>query len=218
MNYTAICFDLDGVIVDSEPLHRAAFRSTLSYYGHQLSDYDYEKHFAGKTDEQGFKSYFDTNNIQTPSNDLITTKNDAYAQLAEHGLIAYAGVPELIHMLHKETSLALVTGSSLNEAKLALASCGISSCFSTIVTADDISIGKPDPEGYLLATHRLNSSTLPANCIAIEDSPSGVQAAKSAGMYCVAITTTHSAEQLQLADIIVDQLSFDMFTKLIAVH
>ena len=213
MKYTAICFDLDGVIIDSESLHRAAFQSTLSNYGHALPDGDYEKYFAGKTDAQGFESYFAANKLRIPGSNLVATKNHIYTKLAPDELTAYAGVPELIKALHTEIPLALVTGSGLNETKLALASCGIDDCFETIVTADDVSTGKPDPEGYLLAASRVNGFTLPTNCIAVEDSPSGITAAKSAGMYCIAITTTHSAEQLQEADSIVDHLSFDMFTK-----
>lgn len=108
-------------------------------------------------------------------------------------------------LVDHNTALALVTGSNNAEATAALAATSLSNVFSTIVCAEDITHGKPHPEGYLLAAERLGVA--PHDCIAIEDSPSGCRAAKAAGMTCIAITNTHSATELTDADYITDQLN-----------
>lgn len=79
-----------------------------------------------------------------------------------------------------------------------------------IVTADDVSVGKPDPEGYLKSATMLG--VLPENCIVVEDSPSGVAAASAAGIPCIALTTTHTTDQLIAATKIIDiPLCIEMF-------
>jgi HAD superfamily hydrolase (TIGR01509 family) len=80
--------------------------------------------------------------------------------------------------------------------------------FETVVTGDDVSHSKPDPEIYLTAAQRLGVP--PAACVAIEDAPAGVEAAKRAGMRCIAVTNSVAREQLRKADLIVDSLADDL--------
>lgn len=216
MKYTAICFDLDGVIIDSEPLHEVAFRKTLSHYSLPLPSSDYMQYFAGKSDYQGFADYLSSLRIELPLQELLILKQQNYIALAPNELTYYEGMPLLIQSLASAATLALVTGSSREETNLALQKHHLHTYFTAIVTADDITNSKPSPEGYLLAAKRLGDSIAPNNCIAVEDSPSGVQAAKQAGMYCVAITTTHSADELQAADTVVDKLTVDSLSPLLS--
>ena len=112
MKYAAVCFDLDGVIVDSESLHQAAFKAALNNYQLPLTARDYTAYFAGKTDQQGFNDYLSY--MQAPINitDLLAIKQQAFKSFATDKLTYYKGVVTLIKHLAKVAPLALVTGSS----------------------------------------------------------------------------------------------------------
>lgn len=206
MNYEAVLFDMDGVIVDSEPLHVAAFQATLKNYGYDLSDEQYKQHFAGRTDEAGFKQYFDFigETVELPV--IMDEKAKAYLELAADQLLPYPGVIEFIQDLaERKVPLALVTGSLRAEAEVTLKAFGLTDLFKAVIAAEDISQSKPNPEGYLKGAKALGFE--PADCIVIEDAPSGVKAANAAGMRCLAVTATHTEEELKGATLIIYQLS-----------
>lgn len=212
MRYKAVLFDMDGVIIDSEPLHVAAFQAILGRYGHKLTEDDYTIHFAGKTDEEGFKQYFELVNEVANVPKMMDEKSIAYLNLAANNLVPYQGIVYLIKQLAAKVPLALVTGSLRVEAEAALKACGIDHCFKILVTANDIEHNKPNPEGYLKAMSLLN---MKANeCVVIEDSPSGVKAALHAGIDCIAVTNTHSFNELHLATKVVDELTLELFLQL----
>lgn len=205
MGYKAVLFDMDGVIVDSEPLHVAAFQATLKNYGHSLSGEQYKQHFAGRTDEAGFRQYFDYigETVELPV--VMDEKAKVYLGLAADQLTPYPGVLEFIRDLAaREVRLALVTGSLRAEADVVLRTFNLTDIFSTVIAAEDVTHGKPSPEGYLKGARGLNVG--PADCIIIEDAPSGVQAAKAAGIRCVAVTNTHTKEELADAGLAIEQL------------
>lgn len=205
MNYKAILFDMDGVIVDSEPLHVAAFQATLKSHGHTLIGEQYKQHFAGKTDEAGFEDYFDFigETVETPL--IMDEKAKKYLELAADQLTPYPGVVEFIQDLAKKgIPLALVTGSLEAEAKITLETFGLTEFFSSIVAAENITASKPSPEGYLKGAAALGIK--PKDCIVIEDAPSGVKAAMAAGMRCVVVTNTHTKEELAGATLALQQL------------
>lgn len=209
MKYKAVLFDMDGVIFDSEPLHVAAFQAVLSHHGHTLSEEDYKEHFAGKTDEAGFKSYFKFLRESFNLPVIMDEKAKEYLKLASDQLVPYPGVVQLIRSLANQVPLGLVTGSLRAEANIALTVFGIADCFKVIVSAEDISQSKPSPEGYNKAMAALNIS--PDQCVIIEDTPSGVQAAQAANVDCIAVTNTHTAEDLHDATYVVNQLSLELF-------
>lgn len=196
---------MDGVIVNSEPLHVAAFQTTLKRYGHELTEEQYKQHFAGKTDEAGFKQYFDFINETVHLSIIMDEKAKAYLELASDRLVPYPGVIELIRELAaRRVPLALITGSLRAEAEITLKNFNIAGCFIAVIASEDISQSKPSPEGYLKGAKALKLD--PADCIVIEDAPSGVKAARAAGMRCLAVTRTHSIEELQEATEIISQL------------
>lgn len=205
MSYRAVLFDMDGVIVDSEPLHVAAFQTTLKKYGYDLSHEHYKQHFAGQTDEAGFKQYFDFIGETVDLPVIMDAKAKAYLALASDQLKPYPGVIEYIRDLAaRKIPLALVTGSLRIEAEVTLKTFDLANYFSVIIAAEDVEHGKPSPEGYFKGARSLGVDS--ADCIVIEDSPKGVQAAKAAGMRCLAVTNTHTNNELTDANSIVYQL------------
>lgn len=211
MKYSCILFDMDGVIFNSEPNHEQAFRLSLATFGVQLDHTSYVTHFAGRTDRSGFEHYLATiqSTVKTTIDELLALKSEAYLKLAKTNLVTYPGIVELIQSLAPHANLGLVTGSSRIEATYSLEAIGIASLFKVIVTADDVIHGKPSPDGYMLATKRLDAAT--HHTVAVEDSPAGVLAAKQAGLTCIGVTTTHSSNALQAADTVVDQLGAELF-------
>jgi beta-phosphoglucomutase len=209
MKYKAALFDMDGVILDSEPLHVAAFQATLDRHGYKLSTKDYKEHFAGKTDEAGFESYFNFINETVEIPVIMGEKARKYLELAGDQLVPYTGIVPLIRNLADIIPLALVTGSLRAEAEVALKAFEITDCFKVIIAAEDISQSKPNPEGYNKAAARIGVSL--EKCVVIEDSPSGIKAALAAGIECIAVTNTHTKEDLSHATIVVDKLELSMF-------
>ncbi len=209
MKYKAVLFDMDEVILDSERLHIAAFQATLAVYGHALAENEYKAHFAGRTDEAGFKLYFDHIGETVDLSMIMGIKAQKYVDLASDRLVPYSGIIDLIRSLKRNVPLALVTGSLRAEAEIVLETFGVTDCFKLIIAAEDITRSKPDPEGYLKASKSLGIQ--PAQCVVIEDSPNGVQAALAAQMECIAITTTHTADDLVGATRVVTRLELSNF-------
>ncbi len=195
----ALIFDMNGVIVDDEPLHERAFKVVCRDYGHDLSRDTYKKLCLGKTDRDGFLNIikeFNLNGIKV--NELVSAKSKEYDILSKTGLMPVAGVVEFIKKHSRNYLLAVVSGASSKEIENTLEIFKVKDLFKVVVGAEDITKSKPDPESYLKAARLLNIE--PEECIVFEDSVSGVQAAKLAGMKCVAITTSCTKGDLRLAD------------------
>lgn len=197
---------MNGVLVDDEHLQEEAFRQALSQINIPLTPEDYIRFFIGKTDHKGFVDYFQALNLDHNIDTLIAQKSKKYEKLASSGIEGYPGVKEFIEAAIKQRlSLAVVTSSMKSEVASVLAGLGFTHYFKSIIAADDVENGKPDPEGYLKGAASL--SVAPHECIVIEDAPSGLKAAKSAGMFSVAVLNTHSSDKLSEADIITKKLS-----------
>jgi sugar-phosphatase len=116
------------------------------------------------------------------------------------------GAAELVRKVVEHGSpVAVVTSAMRWWAEARLRQVGVRDLVQTIVAAEDVEIGKPDPSGYLMGARRLD--TEPAHCVAFEDSVAGIAAAKAAGMTCVGVATTHAGEELAGADLIVADLT-----------
>lgn len=214
MKYKAFLFDMNGVLIDDEHLQEEAFRQTLAELDMSLTSEDYIHFFIGKTDYKGFLDYFQSLNVTHDINELIATKGKLYQKLALGGVKGYSGVTEFIKAAaNQKIKMAVVTSSMKNEAVSVLAGLKLTNYFDAIIAAEDVTNGKPDPEGYLKAAAALSAD--PSECIVIEDAPSGLKAAKAAGMLSIAILNTHSRGELTDASIITEKLSADLIDKII---
>ncbi|MEP7024144.1 MAG: HAD family phosphatase [Actinomycetota bacterium] len=200
----AAVFDLDGTLVDSERRSREALRRMFEAYGAPFDELLLQR-FVGR---RGHEVFAELGHL-FPGHDPVDLSAAVGAYFHVPGvppIPALPGARELTTEIHSRGDpLALVTSAGRNHAAPTLARLGLLELFSAIVTADDVVTGKPDPEGYLQASAALGID--PARCVVFEDSPAGLAAARSAGMYCVAVTTTHARAELAAADQIVTDLS-----------
>ena len=200
----AAVFDLDGTLVDSEPRSRVALEAMFIKYGVPF-DVSLLQRFVGRRDPEVFAEMGDLFPGHDPF-DLAEAVNEQYRLLGHLPIPALPGAVELTAQIHRAGDpVALVTSAGRDHAVPALRRLGMLELFSAIVTSEDITTGKPHPEGYLQASAALKVD--PGHCAAFEDSPAGLSAAKAAGMYCVAVTTTHPRADLGTADRVVTDLS-----------
>ena len=211
----AVIFDFDGVITDSEILHLRAFNKVLAKFNLEINTKDYYTKYLGYTDADCFKQLIadgllEADKRQIP--ELIEQKNHIFEELARNDGKTIEGVREFLNMLAQNNiPMAICSGALLTEIELLLDDANLRHFFVVIVSAEHVKKGKPHPDGFLLTLKKLNkgrSDPIKAEqCIVIEDSLWGLQAAKAAGMHSVAVTNSYEAEQLRLADKIVDKLS-----------
>ncbi len=227
MPLRAVIFDFDGVIVDSEPLHFDAFRAVLAEEGIDLTKDLYESRYLAMDDKTCFAAAFaDAGRaLSHPAlDDLIERK----ARRLEADLAAgplFPGVPDFIRMLAERVPLAINSGALRAEIELVLAGTGLADCFRTIVSAEDVTRCKPDPEGYRLALDRLTAlpgvpaDIAPPQCLVVEDSVHGIASARAAGMACLAVTNSYPADFLGDASHVVaslDGLAWDVVARIVA--
>lgn len=216
MNLKAIIFDFNGVIVDDEPLHLELFRKVLQEEMIFLTDEDYHEKYLGFDDRGCFTAVL-CDNSRTPDaanetfiQELIERKAEYYRQAIQERMLLFPGVVDLVRRSAEQYPLAIASGALRSEIEFVLQRGEIRDCFQVIVAAEDVSECKPDPEGYLKALDQLNAALnteIQAHeCLVIEDSLAGIEAAKAAGMRCVAVTNSYSSHELTAADAIVTSL------------
>ncbi len=210
----AVIFDFDGVIADSEALHLRAFNEVLAPFRLEITTEDYYKTYLGLTDADCFKelaqkhpAIFKDTSVET----LLKKKKIAFGKLAKTEAEIIDGVRKFLEMLRKsEIAMAICSGALLGEIELILEGAALSDYFDCIVSAEQVKRGKPYPDGFLLALKKLNEVSkekiTPKQCIVVEDSHWGLEAAKKAGMHTIAVTNSYDAKQLSMAEKIVKRI------------
>jgi beta-phosphoglucomutase len=210
----ALIFDFDGVVVDSEPIHLAGFQHVLGRLGLVLTEQDYYARYLGYDDHDCLMIAARDAGLELaePKIAELTAAKTAFVQRAfAESIQPQPGALELIRAAAAEgVPLAVCSGALRDEIELACRTVGVWECFQAVVAARDVARGKPDPEGYRKAHQRLRAATgrelRPRRCIAVEDSPAGIDAARGAGMKVLAVTTSYGAPQLAAADRVVESL------------
>lgn len=200
-----VIFDMNGVIINDEALHEKAFASVLKQLRIILTKQEYLDIFAGRTDKAGFENAIKKFGINHDINVLLKQKSAAYLKLIEENIETYPGVIDLIKDLNKNFILALSSSALKKEIDLILKYFGLKKIFKIIISGEDIANSKPNPEAYLKIINKLD--VRPEDCIIIEDSRSGIEAAKAAGAVCIAILTTHNKKSLRKADYIANNFN-----------
>jgi HAD superfamily hydrolase (TIGR01509 family) len=202
----AIVFDLDGVLVDSEPLSRQAWAEILSEYGHQLDDSTYGRMVGLRSDESA-QIVIAAHDLPLTAAELLERKGRAYEAIWRQGLPPMPGLESLrAAMARRAIPWGVATSSPSYYARAILEGLGMAEECRAIAGGDEVAQGKPAPELYLLASERLG--TPPRLCLALEDSVPGGRAAVAAGMVLGAIPAPAVRSAFTgLADFIFDSLA-----------
>jgi beta-phosphoglucomutase family hydrolase len=202
----AVLFDMDGVIAETEQVHIEAEKQTMLKYGVQITEEELHR-YTGTTAKQTFTELIAKYKIDTTFQKIFNEKEKIMFKLLEKDADPVKGVIELLHKLKEEhVKLAVASSSHRRLVQYVLRKLEITELFDSIITAEDVSRGKPDPEIFLKSAKMLKMS--PAECLVVEDAELGVEAAKSAGMKCLGYKNPHSGNQdLSKADIVTDDFS-----------
>ncbi|HVT73247.1 MAG TPA: HAD family phosphatase [Lacunisphaera sp.] len=182
----AILFDLDGTLVDSSPLHAAAFVASLQPRHAALARaFDYSRH-QGRPTAEVFRS-LGVSDEEIAG--LTRGKQERYRAAVAAGEVAcFPGVPDLLARLHAAgRRLYVVTGASRRSTDQVLAGTGLARFFSGLITAEDTPRGKPAPDPYQQVVNR--HGLRPADCLAVEDAANGIASARAAGLDAVLVNT-----------------------------
>jgi beta-phosphoglucomutase len=215
----AVLFDFNGVIINDEPLHQKLIEQLLIEENLRPKPEEFREICLGRSDRACLKDLLGRRG-RVVSEDylsgLIARKSAAYTQqLATiETLPTYVGLTDLMFQIRAaQLPMAVVSGAVRREIELVLERLELASYFAVIVSGDDIQRSKPDPQGYLLAVDSLNQQNpdlrlIPAECLAIEDTPAGIQAAQTAGMQVVGVANSYPFHMMQRqANWAVDYLS-----------
>jgi beta-phosphoglucomutase len=207
----AVLFDFDGVIADSEPLHLRAYQSVLGSSSIALGRDEYYGRYLGYDDAGLFETLAKDRALTVDATQIdnwIEQKARLVAELLASDEILFPGAAACIRMCAARVPLAIASGALEPEIRLVLNHAGLSEYFRAIASASDGVRGKPAPDLYLLAMAKLHDGGVvdPRRCVAIEDSHWGLEAAREAGLRCVAVTHTYPAAELGSADLVVERL------------
>ncbi len=210
----AVIFDFNGIIVDDEPIHFRLFQKVLGEEGIVLTEEAYYARYLGFDDRGAFTAGFRENGRpldDTKLHRLIERKAAYYQDAIREQVAIFPGVKNLVASLDGILPLAVASGALRQEIETILQTAGLLDHFDAIVSAEDVTRGKPEPEIFLKALAALNapqknSPIESADCVVIEDSKEGVRGARRAGMKCLAVTNSHPADLLGEADVVVESL------------
>ncbi len=198
----ALIFDLDGVLIDSESLHKRAKALAFAEVGIVLSESVYDS-YTGRPDRTMISEVLHARGHASDAERVMQRKKEFYEQI-EHEIQPVAGAAEFVRWAIIRFRLALATSATPRNRTAALRILGIENCFQSIVDTERFQRSKPDPEIFQVAM--LDLELKPQECWVIEDSTAGVGAGKACGCFTVALTTTLDSDTLRSAgaDLTVD--------------
>lgn len=185
---------MDGVLADTEALQARAWVILVARYGGRVDERYFDR-WIGIPDVETARDIAGRFGIPGTVEQIIGERRALYLDLVGRELRPFPGLAESLASLRLPAAVA--TSSSRADVDLVLARLGLARRFAAVVAVEDVARTKPDPEIYAKAASRLGLAA--ADCAAIEDSPTGVASARSAGCYVVAVTTTHGAGSLAAA-------------------
>jgi len=196
--FSAIIFDMDGVIVDSEPLHQKAFEALFEELGKKHDHGIVFPEYYGRSDGALLRDFIQRHKLPHEMEDLSARKLKYFLGYLRERRPVFKELQVLVPELAKRYQLAVATSSTHHVADVVMEISGLGPHFKLIVAREDVRFPKPDPEVYFTAAKRLG--VRPSTCCVIEDTSLGVQAAKMAGMTCIGLTSSLPPEKLSRAD------------------
>ncbi|PYE43255.1 HAD family phosphatase [Paenibacillus barcinonensis] len=198
----AVIFDMDGVLIDSEPIYFEIERSSFHHFGADVTIQEHHS-FVGVTLESMWQQVIDKYQVNTPLEEILVYHQQQVMEqmLAHPGLTPMPGVERWVQWLHEQRiPIAVASSSPRALIDLIMDKTGLAPYFEVRMTGEEVEHGKPAPDIFIAAAKQIGIS--PANCLVIEDSRNGVQAAKSASMRCIGYRNPGSGNQnLSQADL-----------------
>jgi HAD superfamily hydrolase (TIGR01509 family) len=198
----ATLFDFNGVLIDDELVHFAAFRDVVAALGIVLERETYDERYLGFDDAGAFEAMLvDAGKPPSPEDveRLIEAKKPVYMERIATELRIFEGAKEIVLRRAALGTVGIVSGALRHEIEHALGVMGVRDRFAFIVSAEDTTACKPDPEGYLLGLRALGREGNERGVAVIEDSLAGVAAAKHAKLRCAAVAHSYPADRLVAA-------------------
>ncbi|MCK5113918.1 MAG: HAD family phosphatase [Phycisphaerae bacterium] len=204
----ALIFDYDGVVVDSEPAHMEGFARVVKPLGIEFTKQEYCDCYLGSDDYVGFAAILRNHGHpvdQNLINKMVAEKTSFLQEALTGEITPIPGVVNFIRAIAElGVPMGICSGALRDEIKISLEHLGLGEFFPVTIAAEDVCEGKPHPEGYLTAAKKLGElagrEVCPARCVVFEDSPTGISAAKAAGMKVLALSTTYGPGELTQAD------------------
>jgi beta-phosphoglucomutase len=205
---SAIVFDFDGVIADSEVLHLKAYQQVLGPLGVELSRETYFARYLGFDDPGVFRAVAADHALPLGAADLATLidrKAGIFEQLEAGADMLFPGAEQCVRSLAEEFPLGIASGAMRHEIENVLHRSALRDYFRFIVASGDTPANKPAPDPYLRAAAL--HARAPEECVAVEDSRWGMESARTAGLACIGITHTYPRDQLGNPHVIIDSLA-----------
>ena len=204
----AVVFDFNGTLSNDEPLLARVYREQFAELGRPITEAEYFEQLAGHTDEEMFTRWFGQAD-PTQIEDRIAR----YNRLAADGSTVDDEMRAAVRFAATRAPVAIVSAAARSEIDPVVAAAGIGDAISLIVSQDDVTHGKPDPECYLTAARLLDVE--PRAMLVFEDTDVGVAAARAAGARVVGLTRTLGAERMAAADELVDRIDLPLLERLL---
>ncbi len=211
----AVIFDLDGTMLDNNEFHLKAWKKYLKDSGMEISDEDFKKYISGRTNADAVAHLYKKIMTEEEASVHYLKKEEIYRKMYENEIAPVTGLSGFLEDLQSHNvMMAIATSGVQVNIDYMFKHLPLKKYFKEIINSAHIKKGKPNPEIFLKTAAALHTAA--ANCIVFEDSVPGITAGKAAGMKVVAITTSHKREELNEADLIIEDYTEINFERLMS--
>ncbi len=208
----ALVFDFNGTLSHDEPVLYAIYAELFAEHGRPLTEADYYGRLAGNTEEAIIGGWLGVEGEELEG--LVDERIERYVRAAD-GSTVPAAVREAVRYAAGRVPVGIVSGAYRREIEPVVEKAGLADVVAHIVAADDVTNGKPDPEGYLRMVELLGDGLRPAEAVAFEDTEAGIASALGAGLRCIGVRGTLPDARLAAAESLVDAIDVELVRSLV---
>jgi beta-phosphoglucomutase len=203
MSPVAFIFDMDGVIIHSNPAHKIALHQFCEKYGYHLTEEQLRNKIYGRTNKQWITNLFERDIPPAEMHQLAEEKEGIFRELYKNDIKALDGLESFLKLMDEQKiARAIGTSAPRSNVDFVMSKTNLQNFFPTILDDTFVVNGKPNPEIYIKCAAALGYA--PSQCIVFEDSLSGVEAGKASGAKVVGVATTHTHDELAGTDFVID--------------